>query len=160
MNARILLSALFLSVNSFVLAEQDASKGASEIVPSGSVAIEHAWIQAGDEEAIMLKAFAALRSDANTPWVLERVTARGFRMVMIHRMVLQDGKPVMALQSNLQIPPGETVQMDKDSVHLMFMGPRKHYKDGDKIKVAFHFKDQKPVTVFVPVLKSAAKRNK
>jgi copper(I)-binding protein len=96
-----------------------------------------------------------LKSDANTPWSLDKVTARGFAMVMIHRVVLQDGETRMALQDSLTIPPGETIVMDDKGYHLMFMGPRKQYKDGDKISVVLTFRDQTPVKMLFPVLKQA-----
>ena len=141
-------------------ADQGADNDAAVIVPAGSVTVEQPWIRAGDKEAIMLPAYAVFRSNANLPWVLERVTARGFAMVMIHRIVLQDGEPRMALQDTLSIPPGETITMNRDGLHLMFMGPKKHYKDGDRIQVAFHFRDQKPLTMMVPVLQSAPPTSK
>ena len=76
-------------------------------------------------------------------------------MVMIHRVVLQDGETRMALQDSLTIPPGETIAMNDKGFHLMFMGPRKEYKDGDKISVILTFRDQKPVKMLFPVLKQA-----
>ena len=127
----------------------------AQLVPSGSVAVEQAWIRVASEDAVMQPAYMILKSTANTPWSLDKVTARGFRMVMIHRVVLQDSETRMALQDTLTIPPGETIAMNDKSYHLMFMGPRKDYKDGDKISVVLYFRDQKPVKMIFPVLKRA-----
>ncbi|MFV1996802.1 MAG: copper chaperone PCu(A)C [Acidiferrobacterales bacterium] len=130
---------------------------APEPVATGSVIAERAWVETGKEDAIMLSAFATLKSDASERWVLKQVTARYFRAAMIHRTVLQDGEPRMVLQSSLYIRPGETVAMTKEGYHLMFIGPRKKFKPGDKVRVVFHFEDQTQMKVNFPVLKKAPK---
>ena len=132
----------------------------AEVVPAGSVSVIQPWIKAGGEGALMLHGYLVLKSDANLPWSLQRVTASGFRMVMIHRMVLQDGASRMAMQDSLNIPPGETVIMDDKSYHLMLMGPRKEYKDGDNISVVLYFRNQAPMKLVFPVLKRAPKSGK
>jgi|GEM_PF-901933 len=149
----IVCAAFLVSVT--VRAAPDAVQEPAEVVPSGSVTVEQPWIRAGGEDEVMLPAYVVLKSDANTPWSLDKVTARGFAMVMIHRVVLQDGETRMALQDSLTIPPGETIVMDDKGYHLMFMGPRKQYKDGDKISVVLTFRDQTPVKMLFPVLKQA-----
>jgi copper(I)-binding protein len=143
-----------------VVTAEEAADDSAALVPSGSVSIHQPWIKAGGEEALMLRGYMVLKSDANTPWALDRVTARGFRMVMIHRAVLQDGASRMALQDSIPVPPGETVALDDKGYHLMFMGPRKEFKDGDKIRVVLYFRDQQPVKTVFPVLKRAPRASK
>lgn len=136
-------------------AAPEAVQESTELVPSGSVSVEQPWIRVGGEDEVMLPAYVILKSDANTPWSLDKVTARGFSMVMIHRVVLQDGVTRMLMQDSLTIPPGETIVMNDKGYHLMFMGPRKQYKDGDKISGVLYFRDQKPLKVIFTVLKNA-----
>jgi copper(I)-binding protein len=155
MTTRFYSACIALLVSATVHAAPEAIQESTELVPSGSVSVEQPWIRAGGDDEVMLPGYAVLRSDANTPWSLDRVTARGFVMVMIHRVVLQDGATRMVMQDSLTIPPGETIVMNDKGYHLMFMGPRKEYKDGDKISVVLHFRDQKPVKMKFPVLKRA-----
>ena len=136
-------------------AAPEAVQESTELVPSGSVSVEQPWIRVGGEDEVMLPAYVILKSDANTPWSLDKVTARGFSMVMIHRVVLQDGVTRMLMQDSLTIPPGETIVMNDKGYHLMFMGPRKQYKDGDKISAVLYFRDQKPLKVIFTVSKNA-----
>ena len=143
-----------------VLFAAETADDTAEVVPTGSVSVSQPWIKPGGEDALMLRGYMVLKSDANVPWSLQRVTARGFRMVMIHRMVLQDGASRMAMQDSLTIPPGETIVMDDKGYHLMFMGPRKEYKDGDNISVVLHFRDQPPLKLVFPVLKRAPRTGK
>lgn len=156
MNLKILFSLVIFLQPSLLLAEKSPLP-APETVAPGSVIVERTWVKAGKEDAIMLSAYATLKSDASERWVLKRVTARYFRVAMIHRTVLQDGEPRMVLQSSLNVRPGETIVMTKKGYHLMLVGPKKKFKQGDKVKVVFHFENQAPMKINFPVLKKAPK---
>ncbi len=156
MNYRTLFSLVIFLQPSLLLAEKSPLP-APETVATGSVVVERAWVKAGKEDAIMLSAFATLKSDASEQWVLKRVTARYFRAAMIHRTILQDGEPRMVLQSSLNVQPGETIVMTKQGYHLMFIGPKKKFKPGDKVKVVFYFENQAPMKINFPLLKKAPK---
>lgn len=156
MNYRIFFSLVIFLQPSLLLAEKSPAP-VPETVATGSVIVERAWVKVGKEDAIMLSAFATLKSDASERWVLKRVTARYFRIAMIHRTVLQDGEPRMVLQDSLNIRPGETIGMSKQGYHLMLIGPKKKFKKGDKIKVVFYFENQTPIKINFPVLKKAPK---
>lgn len=151
MKSKFLASLLLLTQTALTNAE-DVTPPPSQAVASGSVTIERPWIQAGEKDAIMLSGFATLKSDASERWVLQQVSARYFRTTMIHRTVLQDGTPRMVLQSSLTVRPGETVAMSEEGYHLMFIGPKKKFKKGDKIKVVLQFENQEPVKIDFPVL--------
>lgn len=155
MNFRLLFSSIVIFLQpSLLLAEESPTP---EPATTGSVVVEHAWVEAGGDDAIMLSGFATLKSDASERWVLKQVTARYFRVTMIHRTVLQEGEPRMVLQSSLNVPPGETVEMNKQGYHLMFVGPGKKFKKGDKIRVILQFENQAPIKIDFPVLTKAPK---
>ncbi len=154
MNLKFLVSLLFVTQTALVHAEEVIPLPV-EAVATGSVTAERPWIKVGAEDAIMLAGFITLKSDASERWVLQRASARYFRVVMIHRTVLQDGEPRMMLQSSLTVRPEETVSMNKQGYHLMFIGPRRKYKEGGKVKVVLQFENQAPVKIDFPVLKKA-----
>jgi len=156
MNFRTLFCFFVFLQPSLLLAEK-APLPTPEPAATGSVAVERAWVQAGKEDAIMLSAFATLKSDASERWALKQVTARYFRAAMIHRTVLQDGETRMVLQSSMYVRPGETIAMTKQGYHLMFIGPKKKFKQGDKVRVVLHFEAQAPMKVNFSVLKKAPK---
>ncbi len=153
MNFSLLLSILVIFLQPFLLLAEESPT--PKPAASGSVVIEHAWVEAGGEDAIMLSGFATLKSDASEQWVLKQVTARYFRVTMIHRTVLQEGEPRMVLQSSLNVRPGEIIKMNKQGYHLMFVGPRKKFKVGDKIRVVMQFENHAAVNINFPVLKKA-----
>lgn len=130
----------------------------SEPVATGSVTAEWAWIKSGKPDAIMLSGYVTLKSNASNRWTLRAVSARYFRTAMIHRTVIQAGVPRMVLQSSLRVRPGETVKMDNQGYHLMFVGPTRKFKTGDTVKVVLQFENQAPIKVNFPVLKRAPKK--
>lgn len=156
MNIKYLVSLLFLIQAAQVYAEE-AVPLPKEAVASGSVTVERPWIKAGAEDAIMLAGFVTLKSDASERWLLQKASARYFRIVMIHRTVLQDGEPQMLLQSSLTVRAGETVSMNKQGYHLMFIGLKRKYKEGSKVKVVLQFENQAPMKINFPILKKAPK---
>lgn len=129
-----------------------------EPVATGSVTVERAWIKSAKADAIMLSGFVTLKSDASNRWTLRAVRARYFRTAMIHRSVMQAGVPRMVLQSSLRVSPGETVKMNNQGYHLMFVGPTRRFKPGDTVNVVFEFENQVPIKVKFPVLKRAPKK--
>ncbi len=155
MNFRLFLISFVFILQPFLLLAEESP--IPEPAVSGSVVIEHAWVEVGGDDAIMLSGFVTLKSDASEQWVLKQVTARYFRITMIHRTVLQEGEPRMVLQSSLKIRPGETIKMNKQGYHLMFVGPRKKFKAGDKIRVVLQFENHAAVKINFPVLKKAPK---
>lgn len=154
MKLKIFISMLLMTPATLLYAEE-VTPPPSQPDISGSVHLERPWVKAGEENAIMLPGFVTLKNDASERWVLQQVSARYFRATMIHRTVLQDGEPRMVLQSSLTVRPGETVVMNEQGYHLMFVGPKRKYKKGDKIKVVLQFENQEPVKIDFPVLKKA-----
>ena len=124
---------------------------------SGNLAVSNPWIQLGADDELMQPAYASLINHTPNPIRITGISARGFRLGMIHRVVLQDDIPRMAMVSTLTIPPGETVTLDKKNYRFMFLGPKKKYKEGDKIKVKLQFKDHEPESVVFVVSARAPK---
>ena len=155
MKIRLLVIGLALSIQPVLLLAEKPLE--SEPAAIGTVKVERAWVQTGQENAIMLSGYATLKSNANNRWLLRGLTARYFRTAMIHRTVMQGGEPRMVLQNSLNIRPGETVQMNKQGYHLMFVGPTRKFKAGDVIKVVLQFENQTPINVNFSVLKRAPK---
>lgn len=131
----------------FTLPYLQAQEPGEEMESTGSVTVEQPWIQLGEDEALMLPAYMRLVSDANQSWSLRKVTVKGFRAVMIHRMILQDGFPRMVLKNSLTVRAGETIVLNKEGYHLMFLGPRKKLRVNDEIKTVFHIQDRPPLEV-------------
>ncbi len=132
-------------------------KTQAENISTGSVSVSNAWIKSGDDSAIMFSGFAVFKSTANERWILRSISARHFRISMIHRTVIQGGEPRMVLQGSLSIRAGETVTMNNQGYHLMFVGPRKKLKAGDVVKVKLQFENKEILKVNFPVRNKAPK---
>jgi copper(I)-binding protein len=137
-------------------AEEPAGTPAAD-APAGKLVVKDAWIQLAGDDDLTQAAFARLINHTDTPVRITAVSAHGFRLGMIHRVVLQDGIPRLSMVSTLTIPPGETLQLDKKNYRFIFLGPRKTYKEGDKITVKLQFKDREPERVVFVVSARAPK---
>lgn len=154
--AIILAALLFQAGIANLQAAESANPSDTEAMP-GKLAVRDAWIQLGTDDDLMHAGYARLINHTPTPIRITGVSTKGYRLGMIHRAVLQDGIPRMAMVSTLTIPVGETIQLDQKNYRFMFMGPRKTFKDGDKITVKLQFKDREPEAIVFVVSAKAPK---
>ena len=63
-----------------------------------------------------------------------------------------DGMMKMQELTNLVVPAQGQVRMQVGGKHLMLIGPREHYRDGQKITMTLAFKSGLRQTVVVSVL--------
>lgn len=154
MNKIILLGVIAMLQPTVMLADEPSPTGP---VSLGVVSVHKTWIKIGKADAIMFTGYATFKSSASNRWILKSVSARNFRLVMIHRTVLQAGEPLMVLQGLLNIRAGEKIVMSDQGYHLMFVGPTRKFKNGDVVKVRLAFENQAPININFPVLKKAPK---
>jgi copper(I)-binding protein len=154
--AIILAALLFQAGIANLQAAESANPPDDQAMP-GKLAVGNPWIQLGADDDLMQPAYARLINHTAKPIRITGVSARGYRLGMIHRVVLQDGIPRMSMVSTLTIPVGQTIQLDQKNYRFMFLGPRKTFKEGDKIKVKLQFKDREPESVMFVVSAKAPK---
>jgi copper(I)-binding protein len=76
----------------------------------------------------------------------------------IHSMVMKDNIMVMRpVEGGLDIPPGGTVELKPGHFHLMFMGVKKPFRQGDTIPVTLEFERAGKVEITMPVEAANAK---
>jgi periplasmic copper chaperone A len=72
--------------------------------------------------------------------------------VEIHEMKMEgDVMKMRGLPSGLEIPAGGTVELKPGGFHLMFMGVKTPFKEGDTLKVELKFEKAGQVDVDLPV---------
>jgi copper(I)-binding protein len=153
----IILAALFFQAGIANLQAAESTNPPDEQAMPGKLAVRNAWIQLGTDDDLMQAAYAQLINHTPEPIRITGVSANGYRLAMIHRVVLQDGIPRMSMVSTLTVPVGETIQLDKKNYRFMFLGPRRTFKEGDKIKVKLQFRDREPESIVFVVSARAPK---
>ena len=79
--------------------------------------------------------------------------AAGADRVDLHEMSVNgDVMSMRKLPEGLPLPSGKSVEMKPGGLHMMFMGVKKPYAAGEKVKVTFVFEKAGSVEVEIPVL--------
>lgn len=77
--------------------------------------------------------------------------------VQIHAMAMQgDVMKMRHLSEGLELPPGETVTLAPGGNHLMFMGLKQAFVEGETVPVTLVFEKAGSVEISLPVLGTAA----
>jgi copper(I)-binding protein len=139
----------------------DNSVPIASVEEPGVFTVEHPWIHLGADDALSLEADAKLVNHTENPVHIIGISSRGFRMGIIERVIVQDGIPRNAMVSSLTVRTGQTVNMNPKNYHFMLLGPRRKYKEGDRVKVKLEFQDRDPaILVFTVSAKPPAATSK
>ena len=77
--------------------------------------------------------------------------------VQVHEMAMQgDVMKMRHLADGLELPPGETVALSPGGLHLMFMGLKQAFVEGETVPVTLVFEKAGTVELALPVLAAAA----
>lgn len=77
--------------------------------------------------------------------------------VQLHEMSMQgDVMKMRALKDGLEVAPGETVELTPGGSHVMFMGIKAAFVEGETVPVTLTFEKAGAVEVELPVLGAAA----
>ncbi len=80
----------------------------------------------------MMAGFMQLHNDSEQPVVLVRGESDRFGRVEIHTMRMDEGVMRMRKLDELEIPPGESVELRPGGLHLMLMQPEGRFELGEQ----------------------------
>jgi periplasmic copper chaperone A len=83
----------------------------------------------------MMAGFLTLTNHGQDPIVLVDAVSPQFGRVEIHTMEMDDGVMRMRRLEQLEIPPGETVELKPGGLHLMLMQPAGQFGRGDQLEI-------------------------
>jgi copper(I)-binding protein len=79
---------------------------------------------------------------------LVSVTSPATPNVQLHEMAVTDGVMKMRqLKDGIPVPAGQTVELKKGGLHVMFMDVKTPFKEGDKVPAVLHFEKAGDVKV-------------
>lgn len=131
---KILLSALLSSA--FLLAACSASSADS----AQKLRVAEAWSKATPPNARVAGGYFTVENRGNTADRLLRVESAAAASVEIHEMSDVDGVARMReVTDGLPLPAGATIALKPGGYHLMFIGPKQPFVEGQKIEATLVF---------------------
>ncbi len=107
---------------------------------AGDLLIDHPWTRATPAGAKTAGGYAKISNNGATPERLVGGTADGAEKVEVHEMALENNIMTMRpLNDGLEIKPGETVELKPGSYHIMIIGLKEPYKEGETVKGSLQF---------------------
>lgn len=146
----ILLLTLSLSIMSF-----GASAFAHE-QKIGDLILHHAWSRANPAGAKSGAVFVEIENTGDTADQLLSVSTDVAAMADVHEMSMDNDMMTMKAVGALDIPPHAKVELKPHGLHIMLMGLKKRFAEGDTFPVTLTFAKAGTVTLQVVVDKAGA----
>ncbi len=106
----------------------------------GDLVIHHPWIKQPPGNATVAGGYTKIDNKGKEDDTLLSVTVEGVPTVMIHEMKMEgDVMKMNELKDGLKIPAGKSVELKPKSYHLMLMGLKSAYMEGEQVKGTFTF---------------------
>lgn len=122
----------------------------------GNVEIKHPWAKATLPGQPVGGGYMSIVNAGSEPDRLVSVTSDVSGNIQIHEMKVENGVMKMGeLPDGLEIAPGATVELKPGGMHVMFIGIKAPFKEGEAVKAVLTF--EKAGTVEVEFKVEAAK---
>lgn len=114
---------------------------------SGDLHIIHPSIPQPPAMAKSAAGYVTISNEGETPEALIGVRTPFAQSSTLHTTIHEDGIAKMRPLPELLIAPGDTVNLEPDGMHLMFMGLTGEAKEGDMIPATLIFRNAGEVSV-------------
>lgn len=134
----------FATLAAFVLSAPALAHG----FKVGDLDIGHPWSRATPNGASIGGGYLSVTNNGKTPDRLIGVSMPTADHGEIHEMKMDNGVMQMRpLEKGIEIKPGETVKFEPGGYHLMFMGLKAPFKEGEMVKGQLKFEKAGTVDV-------------
>ncbi|MGB6452403.1 MAG: copper chaperone PCu(A)C [Steroidobacteraceae bacterium] len=108
--------------------------------PAVEVQAENAWIPQPPPGAQVAAAYLTLRNNGRMAAVLVGVNSPVASNAMVHRTMVMNGESMMMPIERLTVPPGQTVTLKPDAMHVMLDGLHgPPLQVGQRVPLVLHF---------------------
>jgi periplasmic copper chaperone A len=123
----------------------------------GSLEIKHPWAKATIAGQPVAGGFMKIVNNGTEPDRLLKITSGVSDMIQVHDMKVENGVMKMGeVPDGLEIAPGATVELKPGGLHVMFMGIKAPFKEGEPVKAVLTF--EKAGTIEIEFKVDAAKK--
>ena len=106
----------------------------------GSLEIKHPWVKATVAGQPVGGGFMKIVNTGTEPDRLLKITSDVSDTIQLHDMKVENGVMKMGeIPGGLEIAPGATVELKPGSLHVMFMGIKAPFKQGETVKATLTF---------------------
>jgi periplasmic copper chaperone A len=121
-------------------------------VKIGSLTITDLWTRATPPKAPTAGGYLTIENAGDAPDRLVAVASPLTGHVELHQMSMKDGTMIMRPAENgIEIPAGQTVTLAPGGFHIMFMGLKSAFAEGEKVPVVLTFEKAGSVETFLHV---------
>lgn len=114
----------------------------------GTLEIAHPWAKATVTGQPVAGGFMKIVNNGTEPDRLIKVTSGVSDMIQVHEMKVENGVMKMGeIPDGLEIAPGATIELKPGGLHVMFMGIKTPFKDGESVKAVLTFEKAGDVEV-------------
>jgi periplasmic copper chaperone A len=114
---------------------------------AGALDIIDPWSRATPKGSNIGAGYMTIKNTGSTPDRLISGSSDVAAKFEVHEMKMENGVAKMRPVKDLQIKPGDTVELKPGSLHVMFVGLKKPLTSGEQIKATLVFEKAGKVTV-------------
>jgi len=114
---------------------------------SGGVSVENAWVPLPPPGAEVAAAYFTLRNDGHAPVVLVEVSSPLAADAMLHETTVVNGISRMRMLERLTIPPGRSVTLRPEGLHVMLHSVSKTLAPGDTVPLVLRFANGRTIRI-------------
>jgi len=106
----------------------------------GNLEIRHPWAKATLAGQPVAGGFIKITNNGTETDRLLKISSSVADMIQVHEMKVEDGVMKMGeIPGGLEIAPGATVELKPGGLHVMFMGIKAPFKEGETVKATLAF---------------------
>jgi len=128
-----------------------ARQGREVSRPGDAIAVSDAWIRAWRDGAGATAGYMTLANGSADDLTLVGFESPAFESVEVHEMVRVAALPRMRKVAALTLPANGRARLAPGGKHMMLMGPRRAFKEGDRVELTFLFDSGVHQTISVAV---------
>ncbi|MER8550803.1 copper chaperone PCu(A)C [Mesorhizobium sp. M0976] len=114
----------------------------------GPIEINHLWSRPTPPSAPVASGYMTLTNSGSEADRLVRVMSPIAERAEIHRSLVENGVASMRpIEGGLAVEPGATVDFEVEKLHIMFIGPDRQLKDGEKFPATLVFENAGAIEV-------------
>ena len=128
-----------------------------QVWKAGDIEVHQPWARASATS--MAKsggAYLMLKNAGSADDKLVSVESDVARKTEIHQSSMQDGTMIMRPVDSIDVPAGGGAELKPGGYHIMFMGLKAPFKEGDSFPLTLNFAKSGSVTVTVHIMKAGA----
>lgn len=124
----------------------------------GSITVLHPWARATPGPAKAGAGYLGLKNNGTTADRLVKAESTLSKKTELHTHIMENGVMKMThMEEGIEVPAGQEVMFEPGGLHVMFMGLKAPFKEGEMLSVTLYFEKAGKVDVELAVKGVGAK---